>query len=310
MRVLFAGTPEVAVPALEALIASHHDVVAVLTRPAAPAGRGRAPRLSPVAQCAQDHGIAILSPASAREPELRDQLVALDIECAPIVAFGGLIPASLLQIPRHGWVNLHFSLLPAWRGAAPVQHSIWHGDLVTGACTFALEEGLDTGPVYGCIEEPISAADTAGDLLARLSIRGAHLLVETVNGIEQGTMAATPQARDGVSLAPKIEVDDARIDWRQPADAIDRQIRACTPHPGSWTLWGEDRIKIGPITLHGASESSEQLAPGVVEVTRNSIRVGTGTSPVTLSWVQAAGKKPMPAPDWVRGLRSHDISFH
>lgn len=295
-------------PALEALIASHHDVVAVLTRPAAPAGRGRTPRLSPVAQRAHEEGIPVLSPASARDPELQAQLLDLALDCAPIVAFGGLIPASLLKVPVHGWVNLHFSLLPAWRGAAPVQHSIWHGDSVTGACTFALEEGLDTGPIYQCLREPIAATDTAGDVLTRLATSGAQLLVDTLSGIEAGTVVAQPQSLEGVSLAPKIEVDDARIDWHQSAEVIDRQIRACTPHPGAWTMWGDDRVKVGPIRMSEPSENHP--APGVVEVVRNAVRVGTGTSPITLGQIQAPGKKSMPAPDWVRGLRTHDIAFH
>jgi len=307
MRLLFAGTPDVAVPSLRALIASQHEVVAVLTRPAAPAGRGRAPQESPVAQCAREHGIAVLSPPNARAPELVSELTERGVDCAPIVAFGGLIPAHLLAVPPHGWVNLHFSLLPAWRGAAPVQHAVWNGEPKTGACTFVLEEGLDTGPVYGCIDEPIGPTDTSGDLLTRLSLRGATLLVDTIDAIAAGTASAVPQASEGVSLAPKITVDDARINWQQSAQEIDRQIRACTPHPGAWTMWGDQRIKIGPLDVHSAGESD--MRPGDVVVTRGGVWVGTGSESVGLGLVQAPGKKMMSASDWARGLRAEGFTF-
>lgn len=307
MRLLFAGTPEVAVPSLEALINSSHEVVAVLTRPPAPAGRGRAAHESPVAQRAREHSIPILSPASARDPEFAVQLSELRVDCAPIVAFGGLIPADLLAVPTHGWVNLHFSLLPAWRGAAPVQHAVWNGDAVTGACTFILEQGLDTGPVYGCIEEPIGPTDTAGHLLARLSERGATLLVDTMDAIAEGTAHAQPQSESGVSLAPKITVEDARIHWDRSAQEIDRQIRACSPHPGAWTVWGEQRIKIGSLEVEG--RDAPVLAPGEVRISRAGVWVGTGSQSVQLGSVQAPGKKMMPASDWARGLRSEGFLF-
>src|SRR5512142_1220784 len=169
MRLVFAGTPAVAVPALEAIAGSNHRIVAVLTRPDAPAGRGRSVVRSPVGAWADEHGVEVLTPAKPREPEFLARLAELDPDCVPVVAYGALVPRAALSVPRHGWVNLHFSLLPAWRGAAPVQHAVLHGDEVTGACVFELEEGLDTGPVYGCLTEPIGARDTAGDLLDRLS---------------------------------------------------------------------------------------------------------------------------------------------
>ena len=235
MRLVFAGTPEVALPSLDALIESSHDVVAVVTRPDAPAGRGRSLVPSPVRVRAQEHGIPVLTPKSPREPEFLDALNGLAPDCAPVVAYGALVPPAALAIPTHGWINLHFSLLPAWRGAAPVQHAVMAGDEVTGASTFQLEAGLDTGPVYGVMTERIWPTDTSGDLLGRLATAGAQLLVATIDGIADGSLVAVPQAADGISLAPKIEVEHAQVEWTRPALAIDRLIRGCTPAPGAWT---------------------------------------------------------------------------
>jgi methionyl-tRNA formyltransferase len=256
MRVLFAGTPSPAVPSLEALLASsRHEVVAVLTRPDAPTGRGRRMEQSPVRKVAEEHGVEVLTPRRPRDPEFLERLAELAPDVCPVVAYGGLIPPAALEIPRHGWVNLHFSLLPAWRGAAPVQRALLAGDEITGACTFQLEAGLDTGPVYGTITEEIRRTDTSGDLLERLAIDGARLLVATLDGIEDGTLHAVPQPVDGVSLAPKISVEDARVDWKTPAQHIDRQVRACTPAPGAWTTFGGERVKLFPLTpLPGATE--------------------------------------------------------
>src|SRR6266851_3932998 len=235
MRLVFAGTPQTAVPALDALLASRHDVVAVVTRPDAPAGRGRKVEASPVAQRAAAAGLEILTPARARDPQFLDRMRQIAADCAPMVAYGALLPQSLLDIPEHGWVNLHFSLLPAWRGAAPVQHAILHGDDVTGATTFRIVAELDAGPVFGVVTEEIKPTDTAGDLLARLAVSGAELLVATIDGIESGELEARPQPPDGVSLAPKITPEDARVRWDRPAAAVSRRVRACTPAPGAWT---------------------------------------------------------------------------
>jgi methionyl-tRNA formyltransferase len=285
---------------VRAILASRHELVAVVTRPDAPAGRGRATHASPVAELAQEAGLEVLSPARPREPEFLDRLRELAPDCCPVVAYGALVPRSALDIPKHGWVNLHFSLLPAWRGAAPVQAAVLHGDEVTGATTFRLEEGLDTGPVYGVITEPIRPRDTSGDLLERLSVRGAELLVATLDGIEDGTLVARPQPADGVSMAPKITVEDARVDWATPAQRVDRLIRACTPAPGAWTTYGADRLKLGPVTL---AALDQPLSPGELLVTRRSVYAGTATGPVELGEVQAPGKRPMPAADWARGAR-------
>ena len=298
MRVVFAGTPAVAVPALDAVAASAHDLVGVVTRPDAPAGRGRNLVASPVAQRAEELGIPVLKPAHPRDPEFQERLRALGPDCCAVVAYGALLPESALDIPRHGWVNLHFSALPSWRGAAPVQHAIWAGDEVTGATTFRLVKELDAGPTYGVMTERIRPRDTAGELLERLAEGGAGLLVVTLDGIEDGSLEARPQQEEGVSFAPKIEVADALVDWTLPAAGIDRQVRACTPAPGAWTTYDGERLKLGPVTPTDAG-----LAPGQVEVGKNDVLVGTGTTAVRLSEVKAAGKKQMPAADWARGVR-------
>jgi methionyl-tRNA formyltransferase len=273
-------------------------VLAVVTRPDAPAGRGRHERRSPVAALAAEAGIPVLAPARPREPDFLAALAALEPDCCPVVAYGALIPRAALDIPRHGWVNLHFSLLPAWRGAAPVQAAVLHGDEVTGATTFQIEEGLDTGPVYGVVTEAVRPRDTAGDLLERLSRSGAELLVRTMDGIEDGTVVAVPQAAGGVSVAPKVTVEDAEVDWSAPAIRIDRLVRACTPAPGAWTRYGPDRLKLGPVlpVPHGPA-----LRPGELLVEKRRVLAGTATTPVELGDVQAPGKRPMPAPDWARG---------
>ncbi|HEU4675347.1 MAG TPA: methionyl-tRNA formyltransferase [Motilibacteraceae bacterium] len=302
MRVVFAGTPEVAVPSLEAVLASRHEVVAVVTRPDAPAGRGRRLTPSPVGARAEEAGVEVLKPARPREPEFLDRLRELAPDCAPVVAYGALVPPAALEIPKHGWVNLHFSLLPAWRGAAPVQHAVIAGDDVTGACTFALEEGLDTGPVYGVLTEQVQPTDTSGDLLGRLAVSGARLLVATLDGIEDGSLAPVPQPADGVSLAPKITVEDARVDWTAPALRVDRLVRGCTPAPGAWTTFRGERLKLGPVTLVPATEA-DALAPGAVAADKRGVRVGTGSGPVRLGEVQPQGKKPMAATAWANGVR-------
>ena len=300
MRVVFAGTPAVAVPALRAVLRSRHHVVAVLTRPDAPAGRGRRLTPSPVAQVAADAGLEVLKPARLRDPEFLGRLAEIAPDCAPVVAYGALLPDSVLGIPRHGWVNLHFSLLPAWRGAAPVQHAILAGDEITGACTFQLEEGLDTGPVYGLVTEQIRPTDTSGDLLARLAESGAGLLVATLDGIEDGTLVATPQSTHGVSAAPKLNASDAEVDWTAPASRVDRLVRACTPAPGAWTTFRDERLKLRPIRLR---PQITHLGPGEIEAGRDGVRVGTGSHAIQLGEVQPQGKRSMPAPDWARGVR-------
>ena len=299
MRVVFAGTPEPALPALEAVAASRHELVGVVTRPDAPAGRGRRLVASPVARRAEELGVKVLKPVHPRDPEFQAQLRGLGPECCPVVAYGALLPRAALDIPTHGWVNLHFSLLPAWRGAAPVQRAILAGDELTGASTFLIEEGMDTGPVFGVMTERVRPTDTAGDLLDRLATGGADLLVRTLDGIEDGSLEAREQPADGVSLAPKVGVADAEVDWSRPAVGIDRQVRACTPAPGAWTTYAGERVKLGPVRL----TDREPLEPGVLEVTKNAVHVGTGSGPVLLGDVKPFGKRQMPAADWARGAR-------
>jgi methionyl-tRNA formyltransferase len=298
MRLVFAGTPEVAVPSLDAIAASDHELVGVITRPDAPAGRGRRLVPSPVAQRAQELGVPVLKPSHPRDPDFQEALRALTPDCCPVVAYGALLPQSALDIPRHGWVNLHFSALPHWRGAAPVQHAIWGGDEVTGATTFRIVKELDAGPVFGVMTERIRPTDTAGDLLERLAEGGAGLLVATLDGIADGSIEARPQQAEGVSYAPKIEVEDARVDWSQPAAAIDRQVRACTPSPGAWTTYAGERLKLGPVR-----PVDDVLAAGELAVSKSAVLVGTGTTAVRLGEVRPTGRRQMPAADWARGVR-------
>jgi methionyl-tRNA formyltransferase len=300
VRLVFAGTPDPAVPSLQALLDSRHEVVAVVTRPDAPAGRGRRLVASPIADLATEAGLEILKPERPRDPEFIERLTALAPDACPVVAYGALIPRPVLDIPAHGWVNLHFSLLPAWRGAAPVQHAIKAGDAVTGATTFRLDEGMDTGPVFGVVTEPIGAADTSGDLLGRLAVTGAELLVRTLDGMEDGTLVPVPQPADGVSMAPKVTVEDARVDWSLPALAVDRLIRSCTPAPGSWTTFRDERLKLGPVVL---VPEVVDLAPGVLRPDRTGVLVGTGSHAVRLTEVQPTGKRLMPWRDWANGAR-------
>lgn len=300
MRVLFAGTPATAVPSLEAVLKSRHEVVAVLTRPDARSGRGRKLAPSPVAEKAVETGVEVLKPAKPSEPAFLTRLAEVAPDCAPIVAYGGLIPRAALDVPKYGWVNLHFSLLPAWRGAAPVQHAIMRGDDVTGASTFQLEEGLDTGPVFGLVTEEIRATDTSGALLDRLATSGAELLVRTLDGIADGTLRPERQPADGGSMAPKLTVADAAVDWIAPALHIDRLIRACTPAPGAWTMFRGERFKLAPVE---PETERTDLAPGELLVEKSGVYAGTGSHAVRFGDVQPQGKRMMPAADWVRGVR-------
>jgi methionyl-tRNA formyltransferase len=300
---VFAGTPEPALPALEAVAAGRHELVGVVTRPDAPAGRGRRLVASPVALRAEELGVPVLKPEHPRDPGFQAELAALAPDCCPVVAYGAMLPRTALAIPRHGWVNLHFSLLPAWRGAAPVQHALWAGDEVTGATTFRIVPALDAGPTFGVMTERVRPTDTSGDLLARLAEGGAGLLVSTLDGIEDGTLEAREQPDDGVSLAPKVEVADAEVDWSRPAVAVDRQVRACTPAPGPWTTFRGERLKLGPVRL---ANGAEALAPGQLRVAKREVHVGTGTHPVALGEVQPQGRKRMAGVDWARGTRLTD----
>jgi methionyl-tRNA formyltransferase len=299
MRVLFAGTPAVAVPSLDALVQAGFDVVAVLTRPDAPVGRKRVLPPTPVAARAAELGIDVIHAARV-DAAVTEKIAAAVPDVAAIVAYGGLIPRAALDIPRHGWINLHFSLLPAWRGAAPVQRAVMAGDDITGAVTFLLEEGLDTGPIFGTLTESVRPDDTAGLLLGRLAHSGAVLLAQTLSAVAAGKAVPQPQHGD-VSLAPKLTLDDGRIDWKQPALAIGRRARGVTPEPGAWTTLDGQRVKLEPVRLR---QDVGELAPGAVVQSGNGILVGTGSHAVELTRIQPSGKKMMAAADWARGMAS------
>ena len=317
MRIVFAGTPEPAVVALEALLDSEHEIVGVLTRPDARKGRGRSLAPSPVAALARERDIPVLTPSTLRAgsddgAQVRQWLGELAPEAITVVAYGKLISPDLLQVARHGWINLHFSLLPQWRGAAPVQAAIAHGDDITGASTFRIEEGLDTGDVLGTVTEAIRSDDTADDLLTRLAYSGSQLLVATMDGLADRRLEAQPQVGEA-SYVPKISAKQAHIDWSQPDFAVDRHIRAYTPGPGAWTMLGEQRLKISPVQLVASDSKAAsvlgdtKLAPGELHVCKNDVFVGTATTPVRLDKVQAPGKKMMDAPAWARGSQPEGI---
>jgi methionyl-tRNA formyltransferase len=293
VRLVFAGT---------LLGCDRHEVVAVVTRPDAPAGRGRRPTRSPVGALADEAGLEVLTPRRPAQPDFLARLSALAPDCCPVVGYGALVPRAALDIPEHGWVNLHFSLLPSWRGAAPVQAAIRHGDKITGASTFALDEGLDTGPVYGTVTEVIRPEDTAGELLSRLASSGAALLVATLDGIADRTIRPVPQPADGVSYAPKLTAQDAHVDFSAPAFAVHRQVRAVTPVPGAWARFRNQRIGLGPVRVADVRDV-DGLARGELLVAKREVLVGTATGAVRLGDVTAPGKRAMPAPDWARGAR-------
>ena len=300
MRLVFAGTPQVAADTLAHLLErGRHEVAAVLTRPDAPKGRSSRLVPSPVAELALDQGIEVLRPARAGDPELASRLAELAPDCCPVVAYGGLIPRALLSQPRCGWVNVHFSLLPRWRGAAPVQHAILAGDEVTGVTVFELVEALDAGPVLATTEYHLGADETAGEALAALQARGADLLADTLDALESGAMVATPQPADGITLAPKLTVDGARIDWMRPAAGIARQVRANNPSPVAWTELGGERFRV----LLAVPAAEAGLEPGEVRPGKREVLVGTGDGSLELRLVQPAGKRALPAVDWGRGLR-------
>ena len=307
MKLVFAGTPDVALPALETLISSEHDVLAVITQPPARAGRGRELQPSPVHAVADKYGIKALYPDSIREIDA--VLRELQPDAIPVVAYGQLIPETMLDIPAHGWVNLHFSLLPEWRGAAPVQHCIWHGDTITGATTFRIDQGMDSGPILGHVTQLVDPKDTSGALLDRLADTGSHLLRQTLDALEAGMITPIAQQHDQATYAPKLQKSDSRIDWQLPAIEIDRRIRAMTPKPGAWTTMAlsehEISLSIGPVSTN----RDIQLDPGVICVIDKNVFVGSATYALELDRIKPPGKKFMLATDWMRGLRTEEVKF-
>lgn len=303
MRLVFAGTPEVALPSLRLLAQGHHELVAVVTRP--DAARGRSGRLvpSPVGAWAAEHGVEALKPASASDPEFLARLGELAPDACAVVAYGALLPEAALAIPRLGWVNLHFSLLPRWRGAAPAQRTIIAGDAVAGATTFRIVRALDAGPVYRTLRHPLEGTETAGGLLAALAESGAGLLADTMDDV--GVVEPTAQPTDGLTLAPKLTVAEARLDWAGDGLELSRLIRGCSPEPMAWTMLDGERVKIAD----ARPLETADLAPGVVRTEKRRVVVGTGTVDVELLRVQPQGRKEMPGADWGRGLHGADVSF-
>ena len=299
MRVVFAGTPHIAVPTLTAIVAAGHQVAAVLTQPDAPGKRGRSLVSSHVSDAARELEIPVLTPVKASDPEVAAAIRDLDADVAAVVAYGQILRPELLGATRLGWLNLHFSVLPAWRGAAPVQRAIMAGDDVTGASTFLIDEGLDTGPVIGTLTERIHPTDTAGELLERLASMGAGLMVHSLEALVGGYAAPMSQGEDGVSYAHKLTREDAYVAWEFPAHIVDRQVRGVTPAPGAWTTLPDGTVaKIGPVR----PRSGPGLPPGQVRG-GDEVLVGTGTHPVALTWIAPAGRKPMDATAWLRGAR-------
>lgn len=298
MRVVFAGTPETAIATLNALLASKHEVVAVVTRPDARVGRGRTLQASAVADVASEHGIEVLKPTRADDPDFMSRMRELAPDLGVVVAYGALLKRELLDLPEFGWINLHFSVLPLWRGAAPVQRALISGDDLTGASVFSLVEELDAGAVLGTITERIAPDDTTGTLLARLAEQGSALTVDVVNHLAAGDISPIAQNHELATYAAKLSSEEGQIDWHRPAVAIDRHIRGFTPDPGAWTQLGNLRIKVGPVSIANSSE----LAPGHARIDKKRVLVGTASNDVVLGEVQPHGKKLMRAADWGRGL--------
>lgn len=300
MRVVFAGTPLIAVPALTAIVDAGHDVVAVLTQPDARGRRGSALMPSPIKLAAQELELEVLAPQRASEPEWVERIAGLEAEVAAVVAYGQILRPQLLAATAHGWVNLHFSVLPAWRGAAPVQRAVMAGDDITGASTFLIDNGLDTGPVIGTLTERIRHDDTSGSLLERLAGLGAGLLVHSLEALVGGYAAPIAQPEEGVTYAHKLTRDDAFVAWELPAHIVDRQIRGVTPAPGAWTTLPDGTVaKLGPARLR----SGPALPPGQLALRGEELVVGTGSTPLALTWIAPAGRKEMAAIDWWRGAR-------
>ncbi len=300
MRIVFAGSPAAAVPSLRAIAETDHDIVAVLTREDSPFGRKQVMTPTPVARVAAELGIPVIK--ADRLAPVTEELAALDADLGVIVAYGALVREPLLSAPRHGWINLHFSLLPRWRGAAPVQRAIMAGDDVTGASVFHLVEGLDAGPLYGRVTQSIGRSETAGHLLDSLAHGGAGLLVGVVDAIADGSARAEEQVGD-VTVAPKLGVEDGRIDWTESAETIDHRIRGVTPEPGAFTTVDGIRLKI--LDARPLRDRAS-LTPGLV-VGDAGVLVGTATVPLELVTVQPAGRTAMPAEAWWRGRAGRSV---
>lgn len=305
MRLVFAGTPSITVPFLNALAESRHELVAVVTRPDAAQGRSKRLVPSPAAQWAQDHAIPVLKPSHPRDPDFIDALRDLAPDCCPVVAYGALLPRTVLAVPPHGWVNVHFSLLPRWRGAAPVQRAIMAGDAESGITIFEVTYELDSGPVYSRWSEPLRPDDTSGVVLDRYAQRGADLLVDVMDCIAAGTCTPQAQPDEGVTLAAKLTSPEVQLDWTQPAAVLDRVIRGANPSPMAWTSWLGQRFRV----CLARPTNTATLTPRELRIERARVCVGTGAGDLELVTVQPVGRNPMPAIDWARGVRQLDPRF-
>lgn len=296
LRIVFAGSPLAAVPSLRSIAASSHELVAVVTRESSPIGRKRVLTPTPVARTARELGVPVIE-TNRLSGAATESISSLSPDLGVVVAYGALIREPLLSAPRFGWINLHFSLLPRWRGAAPVQRAIMAGDDVTGASVFQLVEELDAGPIFGTLTQGIGSAETAGHVLESLADSGAELLVRVMDMIADGTARAVEQVGD-ITLAPKLTIDDGRIDWTLSAANVHQRIRGVTPEPGAFTDVDGTRLKI--LDARVAWDAAQRL-PGHVDFEVGRVLVGTATHPLELIQVQPAGKKPMRAADWSRG---------
>ncbi len=300
LRIVFAGTPAVAVPTLERLAASGHEVVGVVTRPPAPLGRKRVLTPSPVAQAAERLGIPVID-AARLDAEATGRIAELRPDLGVVVAYGGLVREPLLSTPAHGWINLHFSVLPAWRGAAPVQRALIAGDAELGASVFRLVPELDAGDVYASRSRPVAPGETAGLALESLAETEADLVLGVVDAIAAGTAVATPQAGEP-TFAPKLSIEDGRIDWTRSTDEVDARVRGVTPEPGAHTEVGGIRLKVLEARPAAVGGEPPQLEPGGLRLDGRRLLVGTADGAMELRRVQPAGRNAMAAADWWRGL--------
>ena len=302
MKLVFAGTPQAAVPGLVALARSHHELAAVITRADAPLGRKRVLTPSPLASAAEERGLPLLK-TNRLDEAATAQIAALQPDLGVIVAYGGLVREPLLSVPRLGWINLHFSLLPRWRGAAPVQRALIAGDELTGAAVFQLVPELDAGAVFAFLTQTIAENDTAGSLLRDLSDSGARLLLQVIDALEAGAIQSNPQSGP-VTLAPKLTLADARIDWSEPAVSVRNRVRGVTPEPGAFTVLGDARLKLQDVAL---TQGFEPQPAGLIREIDKKVLIGTGTEPLELVTVQPAGKTQIKAIDWWRGVNGTEV---
>jgi methionyl-tRNA formyltransferase len=297
LRLAFMGTPDFAASSLRALIDAGHDVVCVYSQPPRPAGRGHQVQRSPVQVLAEDRGIPVRTPKSLRNAEAQAEFAALDLDCAVVAAYGLILPQPILDAPRMGCLNIHASLLPRWRGAAPIQRAILAGDAETGVTIMQMDAGLDTGAMLLKDSVPITAETTAGSLHDALAKMGAGLIVQALDGLAEGRLTAEPQPDEGVTYAAKLSRDDGRLDWSQPADFIERQVRALNPWPGVWFDLGSERIKV---LAAEPAQSAPSAAPGTL--LDDTLTVACADGAVRLIRVQRPGKAPVDGAAFLRGF--------